>query len=119
MLLLTTVVLNASASLLVKKGAGALVGGQKMSGGVQGILSSMSPAVNVYTVVGIILLGLSFVTYVVVLSKVELSIAQPMLAISYILVGVSAHFIYGEDLSPMKLVGIAIIILGVFIISRV
>lgn len=119
MLLLTTVALNASASLLVKKGAAALVGGQKVSGGVQGMLANFLPAINVYTVVGIILLGLSFLTYIMVLSKVQLSIAQPMLAISYILVGISAHFIYGEDLSPTKLIGIGVIILGVFLISRV
>lgn len=118
-LLLTTVALNASASLLVKKGAGALVGGQKVGSGVQGMLASLWPAVNVYTVVGIILLGLSFVTYVMVLSKIQLTIAQPMLALSYILVGVSAHFIYGEDLSPKKLLGTGVIILGVIIISRV
>lgn len=83
------------------------------------MLANFLPAINVYTVVGIILLGLSFLTYIVVLSKVQLSIAQPMLAISYILVGISAHFIYGEDLSPTKLVGIGVIILGVFLISRV
>lgn len=116
-LMLSTVALNASASILVKKGAGALVGGSKLSGGLSGVWATIGPAVNVYTVLGIVLLGFSFVSYVIVLSKVQLSVAQPMLALSYILVGVSAHFIFGEALSWTKIVGIGVIILGVILVS--
>lgn len=116
--MLTTVTLNASASLLVKKGAGAIVGGQKLST-AQGWLALFGPALNPYTVVGIILLGMSFVAYIFVLSRIQLSVAQPMLAMSYIMVGVAAYFIFGEPLSTMKIVGIGIIIVGVFLVSRV
>ncbi|MEK7540558.1 MAG: EamA family transporter [Patescibacteria group bacterium] len=118
LLMLTTVTLNASASLLVKKGAGAIVGGQKLST-AQGWFALLGPAVNPYTVVGIILLGLSFVAYIFVLSRIQLSVAQPMLAMSYIMVGVAAHFIFGESLSTMKVVGIGVIMVGVFLVSRV
>lgn len=118
LLMLTTVTLNASASLLVKKGAGAIVGGQKLST-AQGWFALFGPAINPYTVVGIILLGLSFIAYIFVLSRIQLSIAQPMLAMSYIMVGVAAHFIFGEPLSTMKVVGIGVIIVGVFLVSRV
>lgn len=118
LLMLTTVTLNASASILVKKGAGAIMGGQKLSS-AQGWLALFGPAINPYTVIGIILLGLSFVSYIFVLSRIQLSVAQPMLAMSYILVGVAAYFIFGEPFSTIKVVGIGVIIVGVFLVSRV
>lgn len=116
-LMLSTVALNASASLLVKKGAGALVGGAKMSGGASGVWAMIQPAINLYTISGISLLALSFAFYVVVLSKVQLSIAQPVLALSYILVGVSAHFLFGEPMSLRKIIGIVVIMGGVVLVS--
>lgn len=116
-LLMSAVTLNASASLLVKKGASAILGGQKLNS-IQGVMSMLGPAINPYTIIGLTLLGLSFVAYVFVLSRVQLSVAQPMLAISYILIGISAHFVFGESLSPMKMAGIGVIFLGVFLVSR-
>lgn len=117
LLLLTAVALNTSASILVKKGSGAILGGQKITS-LQSLSTIISPAVNTYTIVGLGLLGLSFVAYIFVLSRVQLSIAQPMLALSYVLIGISAHFFFGETLTPLKLFGTGAIVFGVFLISR-
>lgn len=116
-LLLTAVALNTSASILVKKGSGAILSGQKITS-IQSLGAIIGPAVNPYTIVGLGLLGLSFVAYIFVLSRVQLSIAQPMLALSYVLIGISAHFFFGETLSPLKLFGTGIIVFGVYLISR-
>lgn len=117
LLLLTAVALNSSASILVKKGSTAILSGQKVNS-FQSFTAMIGPAINPYTIIGLGLLGLSFVAYIVVLSRVQLSIAQPMLALSYVFIGISAHFFFGESLSPLKLVGTGVIVLGVFLISR-
>jgi multidrug transporter EmrE-like cation transporter len=52
------------------------------------------------------------------LSRVEVSIAYPMLSIGYVLNAVAAWYLFGESLTAQKLVGIAFIILGVFLVAR-
>ncbi len=84
----------------------------------QGFFKAAAPALNVYTVAGMTLLVISFVMFLVILSKVSVSIAQPMLSLSYIFIAVGAFFFYGEPLSAMKIVGIAVIIIGVTVLSQ-
>ena len=52
------------------------------------------------------------------LSRVEVSIAYPMLSVGYVLNAIAAWYLFGEAVTPMRLVGIGVIILGVFIIAR-
>jgi len=56
--------------------------------------------------------------WVRVLSRADLSFAQPFTALSYITVlTISSHTLH-EPLSPTKALGIATIFIGVFLISR-
>jgi multidrug transporter EmrE-like cation transporter len=52
------------------------------------------------------------------LSRVEVSIAYPMLSIGYVLNAVAAWYLFGESLTAQKLVGIAFIVAGVFLVAR-
>ena len=52
------------------------------------------------------------------LSRVPVSIAYPMLSIGYIVNAVAAWYLFGEALSAMKLAGIGVIVLGVFMVAR-
>jgi multidrug transporter EmrE-like cation transporter len=49
---------------------------------------------------------------------VPVSIAYPMLSIGYIVNAVAAWYLFGEALSPMKLAGIGVIVVGVFMVAR-
>ena len=119
LLILVSVFINSSASLLLKKGASALTDGSlRELAASQGFFKAAAPALNIYTVSGMILLVISFVVFLVILSKVNVSVAQPMLALSYVVITVGAFFFYGEPLSPHKILGIAIIIIGVTILSQ-
>jgi len=60
----------------------------------------------------------SVVLWVVALSKVPVSIAYPMLSIGYIVNAVAAHYLFGETLSTMRLAGIGVIIVGVYMVAR-
>jgi len=58
------------------------------------------------------------VVWVIGLSKVPVSIAYPMLSIGYVINAAAAYYLLGEAVTPMRFVGIGIIILGVFIVAR-
>jgi multidrug transporter EmrE-like cation transporter len=49
---------------------------------------------------------------------VQVSIAYPMLSIGYVLNAVAAWYLFGESVSPMRLAGIGIIVVGVYIVAR-
>ena len=53
-----------------------------------------------------------------VLSKVEVSYAFPLGSIGYVIVAVLGYLFLGEQVTPLRLFGILIICLGVFVVSR-
>ena len=68
--------------------------------------------------VGIILYGLSSISWLWVLSRAQLSFAYPILALSFpIVVGLSAIF-FGEAISILRWIGVGCVILGVSLLAR-
>ena len=53
-----------------------------------------------------------------VLSKVEVSFAYPFLSVGYVVAAVVGYYFFGEALSVIRIVGIVIICIGVYLISR-
>ncbi len=62
--------------------------------------------------------GLSVVIWILALSRVQVSIAYPLLSMGYVVNAVAAWWFFNEVFNPTKVVGIGVIILGVIIISR-
>ena len=60
----------------------------------------------------------SLVVWIMGLSRVEVSIAYPMLSIGYALNAVAAWYLFGEAVSLTRLAGIGVIIVGVYIVAR-
>jgi multidrug transporter EmrE-like cation transporter len=52
------------------------------------------------------------------LSRVEVSIAYPMLSIGYVINAVAAWYLFGEAVTPMRMLGIGIIVVGVYVVAR-
>jgi drug/metabolite transporter (DMT)-like permease len=73
---------------------------------------------NPFVIAGIIGFILSMLIWLYVLSRLELSIAYPFLALNYVLILFASHFLLKETITPTKIVGVAVIIAGVFLISR-
>jgi uncharacterized membrane protein len=67
---------------------------------------------------GISSLILFFVSYMLVLSWADYSFVQPASSLAYGVVALLSYFILGETVSPLRWAGIAIICLGVFVISH-
>lgn len=67
---------------------------------------------------GIIIYALSFFIWIIVLSRVDLSVAVPTASIDYVLVPLFAIIFLKETVSPLRWVGIVIIVLGIYFVSQ-
>jgi drug/metabolite transporter (DMT)-like permease len=67
---------------------------------------------------GISSLILFFLSYMLVLSWADYSFVQPASSLAYGVVALLGYLILGEAVSPLRWLGIAIICLGVFVISH-
>ena len=66
---------------------------------------------------GLVFYGLSAFLWIVVLSELDLSIAYPILGMTYIFVLLLSYFILGESLSMFKVSGTLLVLLGVVLIG--
>jgi multidrug transporter EmrE-like cation transporter len=115
-LVITGVLLNAAAQLLLKAGTNS-VGTFAFS------LENAAPvgwklATEPHIVAGLACYVVSVVVWIMALSRVEVSIAYPMLSVGYVVNAIAAWYLFGEAVTPTRLAGIGIIILGVFIVAR-
>ena len=115
-LVLTGVLLNAVAQLLLKAGAGSLAGVELRVSNALVIAGRLM--VNVPIIAGLACYALSVVVWILALTRVEVSVAYPMLSIGYVVNALAAWYLFGETLSTPKVRGVGTIILGVFLISR-
>jgi drug/metabolite transporter (DMT)-like permease len=52
-----------------------------------------------------------------VISRVNLSFAYPLLALNYVLILIPSRFLLGELITPTKLLGAVIVVVGVIVIT--
>jgi multidrug transporter EmrE-like cation transporter len=84
--------------------------------GLPGLFLSL--VLNPLVVVGLAIYLVGTLFWLVALSRLDLSYAYPFASLNYILVLISAWFILGEVPSSTRLVGVALISLGVCAIAR-
>lgn len=115
-LVLTGVLLNAAAQFALKSSV-------RDSGAIE-----LSAAAAIPTAARLVLepwlwFGLtcylvSVIVWILALSRVEVSIAYPMLSIGYIVNALAAWAWLGESMNLTKVAGIGIITVGVFVLAR-
>ena len=117
-LILVAVLLGVVGQLLLKMGitqVGTLAFGSDLAGLIQLGLRVFG---NLKVLGGFAAYGLSSLFWIVVLSKVDLSLAYPMLALNYVLVPLTAWIFLGEQVPTLRWLGSGVVIIGVVIISR-
>jgi len=62
--------------------------------------------------------AVSLVVWILALSRTEVSVAYPMLSIGFALNALLAWWVLGEAVTPMRMAGIGVIIVGVFLVAR-
>jgi multidrug transporter EmrE-like cation transporter len=114
--LLTGVLLNAGAQLLLKAGTNVL-----------GVITLTREnwfdtfwrmGTQGHFVVGVAMYMVSLVVWIMGLSRVPVSIAYPMLSLGYVVNAVAAHYLFGEAVTVSRWLGIGFIVLGVWLVAR-
>jgi len=114
--LMAGVLLNAGAQLLLKAGTNAL--------GVITLSRDTWPdtlmrmATQGHFVLGAGCYVLSLFVWILGLSRVPVSIAYPLLSVGYIINAVAAHYLFGEDVTATRWLGIGFIVVGVWLVAK-
>lgn len=74
--------------------------------------------VNPFLLLGLILYAFSMFLYINILTYIDLSKAAPIMSLSYIFVLFAGYFFFSEHISFIRIIGVVLIILGVYFISR-
>jgi multidrug transporter EmrE-like cation transporter len=114
--LLTGVLLNAAAQLLLKAGTNVLGVITLSRADWMDTLARM--ATQGYFITGVIFYGASLIVWILGLSRVPVSIAYPMLSLGYVINAVAAHYLFGEAVTTTRWLGIGFIVLGVWLVAR-
>ena len=115
-LLLTGVLLNAGAQLLLKAGTNAV--GAFAFSSENLVPVGWKLATEPHIMGGLACYVLSVMVWIMALSRVEVSIAYPMLSIGYVVNALAAWYLFGEAVTLTRLAGIGIIIVGVYVVAR-
>lgn len=113
-LILFTVLTNAIAQIMLKRGMLAI-----------GALDLSSPVMTAIKVVfqpfvfsGLCIFVISMASHLLVLSKVELSFAYPFLSLAYVVVLAFAWFGLGEQVGLIRIAGVALICAGTVLVAQ-
>ena len=114
LILAISVLLAVAGQLFMKKGM-ILFGSFPIS---QLLIKLIPIFLNPYVLMGLVCFGLSSIFWLVVLSRLQLSLVYPMVSVAYVLVAFASVILFKEQVSLFRWLGIIVIIVGVFLISR-
>ncbi|MBA5639955.1 EamA family transporter [Duganella sp. LX20W] len=114
--IVTGVLLNALAQLLLKAGT-------KSIGAIHLTMDNwfsigLKVATQLPIIGGLTCYVLSVVLWIIALSRVDVSIAYPMLSLGYVVTAVGAWYFFGEAVSLQRMAAIVVILIGVALLAR-
>jgi multidrug transporter EmrE-like cation transporter len=123
LLILFSVALGVGGQLSLKHGVGIASGGDSSrivhSLDLKSILTFLqAAAANKFVILGFFFYLISAASWLVILSRVELSFAYPMISIGYIVIVVLSRYIFNEPVTAMRVAGTLLICGGVFLLLR-
>jgi multidrug transporter EmrE-like cation transporter len=114
--LLTGVLLNAGAQLLLKAGTNTLGVITLTRDNWWDMLWRMGT--QGHFVAGVACYMVSLLVWIMGLSRVPVSVAYPMLSLGYVINAIAAYYLFGETVTVTRWLGIGFIILGVWLVAR-
>lgn len=115
-IILLSVIVNAVAQLFLKQGM-IKMGYFEFSFGsiLKMIFSSVT---NIYIMGGLVCYAISLVLWMMTLSRVDVGFAYPLMSIGFIVTALAGYWFFGESLTFSRILGITLIMLGVYLVSR-
>lgn len=114
--LFTGICLNALAQLLLKAGTNA-VGSIHLSA-ENWFTTGLKLATQLPILGGLTCYVVSVLVWIIGLSRVDVTIAYPLLSLGYIINAIGAWYFLGEAVSTQRILAIGIIIVGVALLTR-
>lgn len=115
-LILFTVLTNAAAQIMLKKG---MIGVGHLDIAADGLFGTVFRVIfNPFVFFGLATFVVSMASHLVVLSKVQLSYAYPFLSLAYVVVAAYSYFFFAEDIGLARLAGFGLIIAGTILIAQ-
>jgi multidrug transporter EmrE-like cation transporter len=115
--IISGVLLNACAQVLLKAGTNALGGAIHLT-----VSNAFDTFVRVASqlpiLAGLACYALSLVVWIMGLSRTDVTIAYPMLSLGYVIAAAGAWLFLGETISPQRLLAIGVIMVGVVLLAR-
>lgn len=115
--IMTGVLLNAVAQLLLKAGTNALGGAIHVNSG-----NWFATGVKVFSqlpiLAGLMCYGFSVIVWIIGLSRTDVTIAYPMLSLGYVVSAIGAYMFLGEVVSPQRMLALGVIVVGVALLAR-
>ena len=114
-LLFFNVLLTVVGQMLLKKGV--LTVGRINS--FRELISKLTEVIfNPYVMGGISIYGFTTFVWLVILSRVKLSIAYPMLSLGYVLVIPFSWLVFKETIPIVRIIGAILICIGIYLVAQ-
>ncbi len=115
-LIMAGVMLNAAAQILMKTGTNSIGYFDFSLANILPVGWKLATEPHIIGALSCYVLGV--IIWILALSRVQVSIAYPLLSMGYVVNAVAAWYLFNESFNPSKVIGMGVIILGVVIISR-
>jgi drug/metabolite transporter (DMT)-like permease len=112
-LLLLSILASVSGQFFLK--AGALKLGKVNSSNL--VSHIMSILITPELLGGLLCYGLGAITFILLLTRVKLSVASPAAALTYVFSVLLGYFVFHEQISGIRVVGLAFIVCGVVLVG--
>jgi len=120
-LMIGTIVLGLMSIMLLSAGQTCVkvglnhIGGVSLADGVAGLLRLLRTP---WVIVGFACYGLSCILWLDVLSKLDFSLALPMVGSTYVFTLLIGRFFFKETIGWDRILGVGLILLGVLVLAR-
>ncbi len=115
--IISGVILNACAQLLLKAGTNAIGGAIHLT--MSNWFETFVKVVTQLPILGgLACYAVSLVVWIIGLSRTDVTIAYPMLSLGYVVSAFGAWMFLGEVVSPQRLAAIGVIVIGVVLLAR-
>jgi multidrug transporter EmrE-like cation transporter len=123
LMILFSVILGVAGQLSLKHGVGIASSGASSriahsldAGSILTFLQSA--AANKFVIFGFLFYLVSAASWLIILSRVDLSFAYPMISIGYIVIVILSKYMFDEPVTTMRIAGTLLVCAGVFLLLR-
>jgi len=113
-LIITSILLNSAAQLFIRKGM-LMVGNV---GAYNAVQSFVPMATNPFLWAAMFCYAIGIFVWMAALSRVEVSYALPFQSLGFVVVAVAGYFLFNENVSLLRTIGILVVCIGVYLLSR-